>query len=137
MKNDIENMDDIKQLVNAFYNKAVKHETLGHIFNDVAKVNWEHHLPIMYKFWASVLLGESGYLGNPMEAHFKLNEKIKLEDEHFNSWKTLFMITIDELFEGRLADEAKKKAVTIADLMFYKIHNYYQSPGVKINRKEN
>lgn len=135
MKKDIKDIEDIKQLVNAFYDKAVKHDTLGHIFNDVAHVNWEHHLPVMYKFWASVLLGERGYVGNPMDAHFKLNEKIKLEGDHFNHWKALFVATVDEYFEGQMADEAKKKAVTIADLMFYKIHNYYQSAGVQIGRK--
>ena len=121
MKKDIQSIDDIKLLVDTFYNKAVKNDLLGHIFTDVAKVNWEHHLPIMYSFWASVLLGTPGYVGNPMDAHFRLNQKITLTDQAFNSWKGLFVDTVDELFEGQIADEAKKKAVSIADLMFFKI----------------
>lgn len=132
MKKDIQSIDDIKILVDNFYNKAVKNDLLGHIFTDVAKVNWGHHLPIMYSFWGSVLLGLPGYVGNPMDAHFRLNQKITLTDQAFNSWKGLFVDTVDELFEGEIAVEAKKKAISIADLMFFKIQNYNQSAGVNI-----
>ncbi|WP_304062151.1 group III truncated hemoglobin [Pedobacter glucosidilyticus] len=134
MKKDIASIDDIQLLVDTFYDNAVKDPQLGHIFNDVAKVNWQHHLPIMYKFWASTLLGEVGYTGNPMDAHFRLNEKIPLNHEAFNSWKNIFMETVDQFFEGPIANEAKKKAISIADLMFYKIHNYNQSAGVNIGK---
>lgn len=123
MKKDIENHNDIKLLVNNFYDKAVADKDLGHVFNDVAKVNWAKHLPIMYAFWESTLLGKMGYKGNPMDAHFKLNEKIKLTPEMFNQWKSLFIETVDENFEGFIADNAKKRAVSIADLMYFKINN--------------
>jgi len=134
MKKDIENADDIKLMVDTFYQKAVKNNLLGPIFNDVAKVNWEHHLPIMYSFWASVLLGTAGYVGNPMDAHFRLNQKVKLTDNDFNSWKDLFIQSVSDLFEGEIANEAKKKAISIADLMFYKIQNYNQSAGANIGK---
>jgi hemoglobin len=130
MKKDIQNTADIKLLVDDFYKKAISDDSLGHIFTDVAKVNWEHHLPIMYAFWESILLGEVGYKGNPMDAHFRLNEKYTLTADHFNTWKFLFLETVDEHFEGEVAQMAKQKAVSIADLMFYKIHNHYNSPGV-------
>ncbi len=135
MKKDIQNADDIKLLVNEFYKKAVDDKDLGHIFTDVAKVNWEHHLPIMYAFWESTLLGTPGYKGNPMDAHFKLNQKIELTGEHFSRWKSLFIQTVMENFEGEIAKLAEEKAVSIADLMFYKIHNYYNSPGVAKPKK--
>lgn len=130
MKKDIENSADIKLLIDSFYKKAVDTEDLGHIFTDVAKVNWEHHLPIMYSFWESTLLGTFGYKGNPMDAHAKLNQMHTLTAEHFNHWKTIFMTTVDENFEGEIATLAKEKARSIADLMYYKIHNYYNSPAV-------
>ncbi|MBC7654601.1 MAG: group III truncated hemoglobin [Oligoflexus sp.] len=135
MKKDIENHIDIKLLVDTFYDKAVADESLGPIFNDVAKVNWGHHLPIMYAFWESTLLGKIGYKGNPMDAHFKLNQQIKLTPEMFNQWKTLFIETVDENFEGKIANEAKQRAVSIADLMYYKINNYYNAPGVAKEKK--
>lgn len=134
MKKEIENIEDIKLLVNSFYDKVSKDEVLGPIFNDVAKIDWEHHLPIMYQFWASVLLGEKGYIGNPMEAHFRLNEKRKLEGTDFSRWKSLFEATVDEYFEGEKALLAKQRAVSIADLMLYKIQNFKQSAGTNIGR---
>jgi hemoglobin len=130
MKKDIENAGDVKLLVDEFYKKAVADKSLGHIFTDVAKVNWEHHLPIMYKFWESLLLGQVGYVGNPMDAHFRLNQKITLTADHFNSWKFLFTSTVAQYFEGEVAEMAKQKAISIADLMFYKIQNSYNIPGV-------
>jgi hemoglobin len=130
MKKDIENAEDIKLLVNDFYSKVTADNTLGHIFMDVAKVNWEHHLPVMYAFWESVLFGKMGYAGNPMDAHFKLNEKVTLTADHFNAWKFLFLETVDQHFDGEVAEMAKQKAISIADLMFYKINNDSSVPGV-------
>ena len=46
MKKDIENREDIVVLINRFYEKVKKDEVIGYIFNDVAKVNWEKHLPV-------------------------------------------------------------------------------------------
>lgn len=134
MKKKIEDINDIKLLVDSFYDKVNKDEILSPIFNDVAKVNWENHLPIMYKFWASTLLGEMGYKGNPMDAHFRLNEKHKLEGSDFNRWKSLFIETVDELFEGEIAEQAKQRAISIADLMFYKIQNFKQSAAINLGK---
>jgi hemoglobin len=135
MKSDISNTADVKLLVDEFYKKAIADNELGKIFTDVAKVNWEHHLPTMYAFWESVLLGIKGYSGNPMEKHFRLNEKITLTAEHFNTWKFLFIQTVEEHFEGEIADLAIEKARSIADLMFYKIHNHYNSQGIAKPKK--
>jgi hemoglobin len=41
-----------------------------------------------------------------------------------------FVQTVEENFEGDIAELAEDKVVSIADLIFYKIHNYYDSPGV-------
>jgi hemoglobin len=65
MKNDIQNRSDIELLVNTFYEKVRENKVLGYIFNDVAKINWESHLPKMYSFWASILLGEHSFFGQP------------------------------------------------------------------------
>jgi hemoglobin len=134
MKKDIRDIEDIKLLVDTFYNKVSEDGLLGPIFNDVAKVDWSKHLPIMYNFWNSILFGAQGYKGNPMDAHFRLDKKRHLEGNDFNTWKTIFMETIDELFEGEIADSAKKKAVSIADLMFFKLQNHEQSAGVNIGK---
>jgi hemoglobin len=57
-KTDITTREDIIILVNAFYDGIKAHALLGPIFNEIAQVNWETHLPKMYSFWSSILLGE-------------------------------------------------------------------------------
>lgn len=123
MKNDIQNREDIKYLVDTFYSKVQLNALLSPIFNDVAKVNWEEHLPKMYDFWAGIILGETGFQGNPMQKHLSLSRITTFSSEHFDTWLALFNGTIDENFEGNNADEAKYRAGNIARLMLFKIQN--------------
>lgn len=121
MKNDITNKPDIELLVNTFYDKVKTNKIIGHIFNDVAKVNWEHHLPKMYSFWASLLLAEHSFSGNPMQKHIALSKLTTMSEVEFSEWLSLFIQTTDELFEGEKAEEAKTRAANIARLMLHKI----------------
>ena len=121
MKNDITNKSDIKLLVDTFYEKVKANSTIGNIFNDIAKVNWEHHLPKMYSFWASLLLDEHSFSGNPMLKHIELSKLTPMTEIQFSEWLLLFTQTTDELFEGKKADEAKTRAANIARLMLHKI----------------
>jgi len=121
MKKDIEQREDILILVNSFYNKVKIDTTIGHIFSDVAHVNWELHLPIMYDFWGGILLDEHSYSGNPIAKHIALSRQHPLTAEHFAVWLQLFNQTVDELFVGVKADEAKARAEQIALLMQHKI----------------
>ncbi len=123
MKKDIENREDVIAFVNEFYNRVQKDGVIGYIFNDIAKVDWNTHLPKMYDFWETVLFGKAVFKGNPMEAHFRLNQEHRLENTHFNRWKEIFKATIDDLFSGEQAEETKKKAESIAGLMEFKIGN--------------
>ncbi|HET8860295.1 group III truncated hemoglobin [Marivirga sp.] len=120
-KKDITQREDIQLLVDSFYEKVLKDNTIGYIFTDVAKLNVPEHMPIMYDFWSSVLLGTSAYKGNPMDKHFALNEKEPLQKKHFDRWLELWLETVDELFEGETAREAKTRASTIGTLMLFKM----------------
>ena len=120
-KKDIKSHEDVKLFVDTFYRKVEADPVIGFIFTEIAKVDWSHHLPKMYDFWESVLFGKASFKGNPMEVHFKLNKVKALGEQEFKRWKSLFVQTIDQLFEGEQADETKKKASSIADLMQYKI----------------
>jgi len=121
MKRDIENRKGVEQLINSFYDKVKQDDVIGFIFNDVAKVNWEKHLPVMYDFWESVIFSINTYSGNPMEVHMHLNRRVQLAKEHFERWLKLFTGTVDELFEGKNANIAKEKAISIATIMETKI----------------
>ena len=121
MKNDITNKSDIKLLVDTFYDKVKANSTIGNIFNDIAKVDWQYHLPKMYSFWASLLLDEHSFSGNPMLKHIELSKLTPMTEIQFSEWLLLFTQTTDELFEGKKADEAKTRAANIARLMLHKI----------------
>lgn len=113
-KHDIQSITDIKTLIDSFYHKVRKDDLIGYIFNEIAQVNWEHHLPKMYSFWEFLLLGGESYQGNPMEPHRALNQKVQLKKEFFDRWVDLFKQTVDEHFMGIVAEEAKNKAMLIA-----------------------
>lgn len=121
MKPDITSQTDIKLLVDTFYNKVQANATLGYIFNDVAKINWDEHLPKMYSFWGSLLLQEHSYQGNPMQIHVELSKITTMSSVEFSEWINLFYQTVDELFEGEIASEAKIRAANIARLMQHRI----------------
>ena len=123
MKKDIENKKDIALLVDEFYDKVKADDTIGYIFNDVVKVNWQKHLPVMYSFWENTLFYTGSYEGNPMELHKHLHKLMPLTLEHFKQWNYLFIKTVDELFEGPHANLAKQRAVSISAVMQIKILN--------------
>ncbi len=121
MKRKIENNADIKHLVDAFYKKVIKDESIGFIFTDIIQLNWEVHIPVMYSFWESVLLSKPSYSGNPVLKHVELNQKTPLTKAHFDRWLELWFSTLDENFQGEIANSAKEKATMMKDLMLYKI----------------
>ena len=118
---DIITLDDIKQLVDSFYEKVRGDELIGVIFNERIGNRWPQHLEKMYTFWQTVLLGEHTYFGSPFPPHANL----PVSHIHFERWMLLFNQTLDELFTGEKADEAKWRAAKMAEIFESKIE-YYQ-----------
>ncbi len=121
MKTDIENREDIDDLMREFYAKAVADEVIGYIFTDVAKLDLEHHLPIIGDFWEELLFQTGSYSKhdrNPLQVHAELNEKTPLLPEHFTRWLEIFTATVDAMFEGERAEFLKLRANAIANQMF-------------------
>lgn len=128
MKKDIADIEDIKLLVNRFYDSVREDELLGPIFNDVIKDRWPEHLEKMYRFWQTVLLEEHTYYGSPFPPHAKL----PVEQQHFERWTKLFFATIDNHFDGELAYEAKWRAQKMAEMFNYKIDYYRNSSATPL-----
>ena len=114
VRQDIIKRDDIKMLVDRFYDKVKDDSLLGPVFNHV---DWPHHLPIMYDFWSSMLLGDQTYRGNPLLKHMHL----AINKDHFNRWLLLFTETVDENFQGDRAEEVKMRAQSIAGIFQLKM----------------
>ena len=114
MKNDINTRSDIEKLVNDFYGKVQNDQLLGPVFR---RVDWPHHLPVMYDFWSSILLGDQSYRGNPLQKHLPL----PIEGKHFDQWLKLFTETVNENFAGDKAEEVKMRAESIAGIFQLKL----------------
>jgi len=108
---DIQTQADIKTLVDRFYEKVNRDALLAPIFNEVAGVDWPSHLATLYSFWESMLFGTGTYQGAPFPKHSVL----PVEKAHFDRWLELFLETVDENFAGPKAEEAKGRALSIAD----------------------
>lgn len=119
-KSDITGSEDIVLMVNAFYDKIRQDELLGPIFDDIAGVNWDIHLPRMYGFWEAVLLSKAGYKGNPVKKHVDLTAKVTLESRHFDRWIHLFNENVDAYFAGPGAEYAKERAGIMSQIMLHK-----------------
>jgi hemoglobin len=123
MKTDIATRADIEVLIDVFYTKVKADKTIGFIFNDVMKVNWEQHTPIIVDFWETLLLDHPVYNKNAMAVHYDINKKVPMQKEHFDQWIYLFSTTVDELFEGKVAKLAKTRAKSIGNIMLLKMIN--------------
>ena len=117
-------IDDVKLLVDTFYQRIQTDALLAPVFNDVIQDNWSVHLEKMYRFWQTVLLGEHTYFGTPFPPHAKL----PVGHEHFAAWMALFTKTVNELFAGEKADEAKWRAGKMAEMFEYKIAYFKKNP---------
>jgi hemoglobin len=131
---DITTLEDIKLLVDTFYSKVQKDEEIGAIFNERIGHRWPEHLEKMYRFWQTVLLEVHSYSGSPFPPH----KQLPVEKKHFNRWMGIFTETVDSLFSGPTADEAKLRGEKMAEMFHYKIE-YFRDAEQKstlLNPKE-
>ena len=84
--------EGLGRLVDAFYAKVRKDETLGLIFDREIE-DWPHHLDKLKRFWASTMLKARTYDGRPLPPHLRLPE---ISDAHFARWLELFRETAAE-----------------------------------------
>ena len=111
---DIADRNDIIELVDKFYDKVKIDALLAPVF---AHLDWPKHMPIMYNFWSSMILGDMSYQGSPFQKHLHLD----IDATHFAKWLELFHKTVDDLFEGPRATEIKDRARSIAGVFQHKL----------------
>jgi len=121
---DIQNRADIELLIDEFYKKIIADDLIGFFFTKIVQLDWDKHIPVMYDFWESTLLGKPIYHGNPMIKHIELNHKEPMTAKHFDRWLALWESTIKEYFDGEKAQEAITRAKHIGELIKLKIDQY-------------
>lgn len=125
MKRSIENLDDIRFLVDTFYTRVRADELIGPIFNERIGERWPQHLDKMYRFWQTILLEEHTYQGAPFRPHADLPVYL----DHFERWVELFEENLLQHFEGDKADEALERAGKMAK-MFHSKREFLRQHGV-------
>src|SRR5438105_3308094 len=112
MKKDISTREDINHLMEVFYDRLLKDDSINYIFTDVAKLDIKTHITVITDFWESILFNKNVYRNNPMKIHLELDEKSPLLKHHFDTWLKYFTSVADELFEGSTTELAKQRAVS-------------------------
>ena len=119
---DIAGRPDLVRLVDHFYDKVRADEKLGNVFDQVAKVNWENHLPKLYDFWDTVIFRSGTFRGNPIAAHANLLASTDLGWPLFERWLELFRTAVAELFSGERAEHIVRCAEDMANVIYSRIH---------------
>ena len=114
---DVQTREDVEALLRRFYGKAFHDDLLAEPFADLCSRGLDEHLPVMCDFWETVLFRAGLYRRNALHAHWRLHHQIPLAAEHFVRWLTLWNSTIDQMYQGPIADHAKTQAARIATAM--------------------
>ena len=119
---DIKNREDIHLLVSSFYEKVKKDELLGPFF--IEKISdWDKHIDHLTDFWESSLFLKTRFDGDPLQKHIEVDAENdnSITPEHFGIWLNLWFQTIDELFKGDYAENAKRRARKMGTFLYLKI----------------
>jgi hemoglobin len=122
MREELKTREDVFKLVSRFYTKVRAEPVLGPIFNESIE-DWDEHLEKLTDFWESNLFFKASYRGNPGRAHIKVDQENEnsIEAGHFGRWMNLWFETIDENFQGELAERAKNNARKMGSHLYLKI----------------
>ena len=136
LRTDLQNRSDVERLVRAFYASAFEDTLIGPIFTQVARMDLEHHLPIMCDFWETVLFRAGLYRRNALELHRALHIRHTLGAEHFERWLALWVATVDDCFAGEKAELAKLQAGRIAGSIHRRLQGFSGSDFGTIRLRE-
>jgi hemoglobin len=111
---DLDSRGQIEEMVRQFYASVNTDDLLGPVFNDVAAVDWDLHLPKLTAFWCRALLGIEGFQGNPYARHAAVHAVSPLTLAHFERWLELFERTLDGGWAGVRAERARTLVHNVA-----------------------
>ncbi|WP_096017366.1 group III truncated hemoglobin [Campylobacter lanienae] len=108
--------ESIAELMESFYEAIREDESgLGEIFNNkigTSEEAWDAHKAKIGEFWKGMLIGQSEFRGNPMQAHMNLDP---FPPEYFDNWLNLFKESLDSIYEPEIADMILMRAQMIAN----------------------
>ncbi|MBL4905511.1 MAG: group III truncated hemoglobin [Flavobacteriaceae bacterium] len=113
---------DVKFIITKFYEKLIADAEMLPFFEEIiAKSHLEHHLEVITDFWQDILLDTSSYENNVLQKHLDFNKKMPFGKKHFEKWLYYLIATIDDYYEGEIAERMKASARSIATVMQVKM----------------
>ncbi|SEB41879.1 hemoglobin [Tenacibaculum sp. MAR_2009_124] len=123
-KKEIESREDVYLLVSTFYDRIKNDDFIGPIFTEtIPEAEWNNHIDKLTDFWETNLFFVRKFKGNPVKAHKDVDRNFEhsISQKHFGHWLQLWFSTIDDLFIGEKANNAKERARNIASMLFFKM----------------
>jgi hemoglobin len=111
---DLSDRTDVRELLSRFYERVLVDELLAEPFTGVRAKGLEAHLPVMCDFWETMLFRAGLYTGSALRAHRDVHRDHPLSDRHFLRWLSLWRDTVDAMYRGPVAEQAKIQAGRIA-----------------------
>lgn len=111
---DLANRSDVHALLSRFYGQVLVDDVLSEAFTVVRVTGLDTHLPVMCDFWETVLFKAGLYKGSALVVHRHVHQSHRLSQRHFVRWLTLWNETVDAMFSGPAAEQAKVQAGRIA-----------------------
>lgn len=118
--------ESIRRMVDTFYDSVRKDELLGPVFENALHGQWDTHMPRMYEFWSTVLLGSGRFQGNVFGKHMALSGITK---EHFVRWLGLFNATVTQMYDAETAAPILEVAGRIAESLQFGFFGERRMPG--------
>ncbi|WP_159777162.1 group III truncated hemoglobin [Flavobacterium sp. 9AF] len=116
---DIETREDIALIMRKFYEKLLNDDSINFFFTKLTKVSehLEEHFDILATFWEQSLFLKGGYSNNMFQIHKEVHYKHNFTKEHFDTWIKHLHTTIDAHFKGKIAEQMKTNALSMATVM--------------------
>jgi hemoglobin len=112
---DLADRADVEALLRRFYSQVLVDDILAEPFTEVRDVTGlDSHIPVMADFWETILFRVRRYRGRVQEVHGHVHGRTALSSRHFVRWLTTWYDTVDEMYDGPLAERAKTQAARIA-----------------------
>jgi len=111
------NKENIRAMVDRFYSQILKDDLIADFFiealgDEMITDAWQTHLNLLSDFWASTILGDASYTGEPLKPHLDMEG---LERVAFERWLALFFETVDKVYAKEPAALFKRRSEAIAN----------------------
>lgn len=112
---------DVESLLRPFYGRVLVDDLLAEPFTEIRERGLDSHLPVMCDFWETVLFRAGRYQGSALRVHRAVHDLHRLRASQFLRWLSLWNDTIDQMYDGPVAEHAKIQAARIARAMHHRL----------------